>query len=545
MSPVSEAGAASGDLVGRRISGRYRLVALIASGGMAQVWRAEDEVLARPVAVKILHPKLAADRAFVARFRAEAVAAARLSHPSIVSIYDTCADDGVEAIVMELVRGMTLRTLLDHRRRLEPRDAITVAVEVAEALATAHRSGLVHRDVKPANVLLSEDGRVLVADFGIAKASEDADATRELNLVGTAKYLAPEQVDGRPVDYRADLYALGIVVYEMLCGRPPFVADSDAATALARLHAEPVPASIHVDDVPPELDATLARAITRQVQDRFPTAESFRDALLDAERALGAPAPPPVTSPAPPPVTTPAPPPPPVVDRAVEDEPSRFDDFEQVLPYAPTKDGSPRRRISAPGPLAVLVAAVVLVAIGVVALLVTGGGGEPDERARPPSSPSSDQPSSASSDTVAPARASGAAAFDPFGDNGTENDQLAAAAVDGDPDTAWETEVYGNPDITRVKEGVGLVVELDRPAPIRELLVASPSEGWSASIYADQSSPGSDLAAWGEPVEQREDIGAGTTRFDLGRREAAAVLIWITRTDQDGRVAIADVNVAE
>jgi serine/threonine-protein kinase len=539
MSPVSDARAAPGDLVGRRISGRYRLVELIASGGMAQVWRADDEVLARPVAVKILHPNLAADRAFVARFRAEAVAAARLSHPSIVAIYDTCADDGVEAIVMELVRGMTLRTLLDHRHRLEPRDAITVAVEVAEALATAHRSGLVHRDVKPANVLLSEDGRVLVADFGIAKASEDADATRELNLVGTAKYLAPEQVDGRPVDYRADLYALGIVVYEMLCGRPPFVADSDPATALARLHADPVPVGIHVDDVPPELDAALARAITRQVQDRFPTAESFRDALLDAERALGAPAPPPAVSP--------PPPPPAVQDPAADTEhgPEPVEDDDEPLLYAPPQGPAPRRRVRAPAPLAVLVAAVVLVAIGVVALLVTGGDDDPDERVQAPSSPSASQPSSASSDTVAPVRVGGATAFDPFGDNGTENDQLAAAAVDGDPETAWETEVYGNPDITRVKEGVGLVVELDRPGRIRELVVASPSDGWTASVYADQSSPGSDLASWGEPVVQREGIAAGSIRFDLGGREAAAVLIWITHTAEDGRVAIADVSVTE
>jgi hypothetical protein len=341
------------------------------------------------------------------------------------------------------------------------------------------------------------------------------------------------------VDFRADLYALGIVVYEMLCGRPPFVADSDAATALARLHADPVPVSIHVDDVPPELDAALARAITRRVHDRFPTAESFRDALLDAERALGTPAPPLL-------VTAP-PPPPPVQDPApdTEDGPEPVESDEEPLPYAPTPAPAPRRRVRAPAPLAVLVAAVVLVAIGVVALLVTGGDDEPDERVQAPSSPSASQPGSASSDTVAPIRVSEAAAFDPFGDNGSENDQLAAAAVDGDPDTAWETEEYLNPDITRVKEGVGLVVELDRPGRIAELVVASPSEGWTAAIYADQSSPGSDLASWGEPVVQREGIAAGETRFDLGGREAAAVLIWITRTAEDGLVRIADVSVTE
>ena len=181
---------------GRLLADRYRLEGLVASGGMAQVWRGTDEVLQRRVAVKLLHPHLAADASFVARFRREAVAAARLAHPGIVSIYDTCSEAGTEAIVMELVPGQTLRERLDEPSPIDPWQAAGLAAQVAEALDAAHRAGLVHRDIKPANILLVGDGRVKVADFGIAKAMSEADLTHPGLMVGTAKYVAPEQVIG-------------------------------------------------------------------------------------------------------------------------------------------------------------------------------------------------------------------------------------------------------------------------------------------------------------------------------------------------------------
>ena len=195
---------------------------------MASVWSAHDEVLARQVAVKVLHPHLGADDQFVARFKREAVAAAKLAHPSIVAIYDTCTDGDTEAIVMELVRGPTLRAELDRRGRFAPPEAARIVADVADALATAHAAGIVHRDVKPGNVLLAADGRVLVADFGIAKAADGLDLTGTDTTLGTAKYLAPEQVDASlgPVDARADVYAAGVILYELLCG----------AAALRRRH---------------------------------------------------------------------------------------------------------------------------------------------------------------------------------------------------------------------------------------------------------------------------------------------------------------------
>ncbi len=245
---------------GRVLGGRYRLVSPIARGGMATVWVADDPVLSRRVAVKILREDLAADEGTRARFRHEAVAAARLSHPNIVSTYDTGDDDGIAYIVMELIDGPTLRHLIDEHGGLPVADVIRIGKQVADALDAAHRAGLVHRDVKPANVLVPPAGPVKVTDFGIAKAAGAADLTRTGTVMGTARYLSPEQVNGRPTDPRTDVYALGLLIYEALCGHPPFGGDTEIATAMARLtttapavRAERPEVSQALDDVDPPL----------------------------------------------------------------------------------------------------------------------------------------------------------------------------------------------------------------------------------------------------------------------------------------------------
>ncbi len=267
-------------MVGRRLADRYRMVRPIASGGMAEVWEAHDETLGRPVAVKILHPQFAADPTLRTRFHNEAVAAARLSDPRIVAILDTADLDGREAIVMELVRGRTLREWLDERTALEPVEVVHIGAEVASALAAAHRAGVIHRDIKPANILLSDDGRVMVTDFGIAKVLDAPDLTRTAQVLGTVKYLAPEQVEGGPVDGRTDIYALGAVLYEMLCGEPPFRAESPAALALARMHRDPTRPSAILPRVPADLDETIMRALARTPAERWSTAMDLRAALL-------------------------------------------------------------------------------------------------------------------------------------------------------------------------------------------------------------------------------------------------------------------------
>ncbi|MEZ5408389.1 MAG: protein kinase [Acidimicrobiales bacterium] len=265
---------------GTRLGGRYELRRPLASGGMAQVWVGLDTVLDRQVAVKVLHPHLATDTSFVARFRREAVASARLSHPSIVAVFDTVSGNGVEAMVMELIEGRTLRALLDDVGALPIDEVLHVGISIASALDEAHRAGIVHRDIKPANIMVATDHRVLVTDFGIAKAGTDADLTVTGTLLGTAKYLSPEQVTGSNIDPRSDLYSLGVLLFEALTGNVPFKADTDAATALARLHQDPPQLRSLRPNVPPELEAIVAKLMARNPDDRFSRASAVQEALV-------------------------------------------------------------------------------------------------------------------------------------------------------------------------------------------------------------------------------------------------------------------------
>src|SRR5215831_18306945 len=206
------------------LGGRYVLGEVLGTGGMATVWRASDDVLGREVAVKVLSPQLAADAGFVARFEQEARHAAQLNHPRLVTVFDCGIDDGTAFIVMELVTGRTLRQVLDDAGSLPPAQAAVIAAGVCEALEVAHGAGLVHGDIKPANIVVS-GGEVKVLDFGIARADGSAGGTPTLGALGTVAYLSPEQASGRPAGPAADLYALGCVLFEMLTGEPPFTAD--------------------------------------------------------------------------------------------------------------------------------------------------------------------------------------------------------------------------------------------------------------------------------------------------------------------------------
>jgi serine/threonine-protein kinase len=272
-----------------KLGGRYELRQPIAAGGMAQVWSASDTETDELVAVKILHPHLATDDAFVERFRREARAAASLTHRSIVTIYGTISENGLEAIVMELIEGLTLRSVLDEVGAMPAVDVVHFAAEIAAALDEAHRAGIVHRDIKPANIMISPDKRVMVTDFGIAKAGTDADLTQTGTLLGTAKYLAPEQVSGAPIDPRSDLYALGVVMFEALTGTVPFKANTDAATALARLHQDPPQIRSLRPNVSSELAAIVMRLMDRDPNRRYTRASALEDALRAIRSATGDP----------------------------------------------------------------------------------------------------------------------------------------------------------------------------------------------------------------------------------------------------------------
>jgi serine/threonine-protein kinase len=266
------------------VDGRYRVVSRIGSGGMADVYCAEDLQLGRNVALKLLHDRFAADGEFVERFRREASSAAGLQHPNVVAVYDRGEWDGTSYIAMEHVRGRTLKQLVTEEAPLDPGRAIGLVEQILRAARFAHRRGIIHRDLKPHNVIVDDEDRAKVTDFGIARAGA-SDMTQTGSIMGTAQYLSPEQAQGAPVDARSDLYSIGITLYELLTGRVPFDGDSAVTIALKQVNEAPVPPSAYNEAVTPELDAVVLKALAKDPADRFPDADAFTAALEDARRA--------------------------------------------------------------------------------------------------------------------------------------------------------------------------------------------------------------------------------------------------------------------
>lgn len=266
------------------LAGRYELGEVLGRGGMGVVYRAQDRVLARVVAIKLLLEERADDPTFVARFEREARAAAALSHPNIVSVFDTGTDDGTRYIVMECVRGWSLGRLLHERGALPPRQAAEIGAQIANALSAAHQVGIVHRDVKPANVMVDETGTVKVLDFGIARAIADSSLTRPAAVLGSAPYMAPEIARGERADQRSDIYSLGCVLYELLTGRPPFTAEHAAAVLHQHNQMRPRPLRQLNPDVPPRLEQLVLRMLRKRPGDRPQTADEVARALESSAR---------------------------------------------------------------------------------------------------------------------------------------------------------------------------------------------------------------------------------------------------------------------
>jgi len=381
---------------GRRIGDRYELGDLLGRGGMAEVRRAVDTRLNRPVAIKQLRADLATDPTFQARFRREAQAAAGLNHPTIVSVYDTGEEadplTGVRVpyIVMELVEGVTLRDVLRDGRKILPERALELAAGVLDALSYSHKAGIVHRDIKPANVMLTPAGDVKVMDFGIARAVADTSSTmtQTAAVIGTAQYLSPEQARGETVDARSDIYSAGCLLYELLTGRPPFIGESPVSVAYQHVREEAQPPSQLDPEVTPQMDAVVMRALAKDPNERYQSARQMKD---DLYRLLNGQAPialatMPTSSPTPSEMAT--------TVLVPDHQPSPYGENTRVTePVAlagaggelAEQDEDPEKRRTGPIVALIIVLVLALIAAGTALWFVFGPGASPEP---PPSSTS-------------------------------------------------------------------------------------------------------------------------------------------------------------
>ena len=475
------------------LAGRYVLESRIARGGMGTVWRASDEVLARTVAVKLLHPSLSNNQQFIERFRREAFAAARLTHPNIVSIYDTgheesFGDSRRHYIVMEYCGGGTVKDVLDRRGSLEPQEAVEIGARVCDALGYAHRNGVVHRDIKPENVLVAEDGSLKVADFGIAKAAFAlGDLTTTGVILGTVTHISPEQARGEEPDARSDLYSVGILVYELLTGRPPFRAESEIGTAMQHVHDPPPPLRSFKPGIPRQIESAVLQALQKDPQDRYGSADEMRRALESAggetpTRAL----------------------------RATKPVPA-------VASQAPGAVAGDRRSPAS----RLAVAALILVGLSVLAALLI-----PTLVDRVPSGSRPDRGGDRqrrSGRALAPIPVRAVNDFDPFGDDG-EHPEEAELAADGNRASSWTTESYDGP-LTALKPGVGLVFDLGPGTEVTRVVVASSQPGHGFVLKQSDVIAGDDS---GFSNVARVDDAPATARLMIEPTQARYWLIWIT-----------------
>jgi eukaryotic-like serine/threonine-protein kinase len=492
-------------LVGTQLGGRYRLDAQIGTGGMSTVYRAFDATLERPVAVKLMHREIAADGQQLERFRREARAVAQLSHPHVVGVIDAGEDDGRPFIVLEYVEGETLKDRIRRCGRLPIDEALAYAIEIARALGAAHARGIVHRDIKPQNVLIDEEGSAKVTDFGIARSLDEEGLTADGRVLGTTDYVSPEQALGHDVNGQSDLYSLGIVLFEMLTGDVPFHGENQVSVAMKHVR-EDIP---DIQILRPEVSASLAAVLDEMTCKELD--RRYRDAISlvgDLEEVL-----------------------------AIETARSGRSTGEATAVLR-TLPGSARRRV----PLRLrwrmpaLGLAVVLVVIGIAIALLLNEAAERGSRgtgATPGVKPAAGQREvSLASDS--------AHDYDPIGRDGEHPDETRFA-VDRDGDTYWKTETYSG---ALTKAGVGIYVDAKPRLAATEIVVQSKQAGWEAQIYGAQSGPPEDIGGWtrlaGGAVtrsRQRFRIAAGDTQYRY-------YLVWITKLPQGaGKVEIGEISL--
>jgi tRNA A-37 threonylcarbamoyl transferase component Bud32 len=467
-------------VVGETIADRYELEEVVGHGGMSTVYKAHDSLLERNVALKVLHQQYNEDEDFVERFKREARSVAQLQHPNIVTVIDRGEEDGRQYIVFEFIDGENLKELVVRKGRLDLRDALEIAHEIARGLAFAHDHGLVHRDVKPQNVLLNGDGRAKVTDFGIARSLDvDHGVTQTGTILGTSNYIAPEQASGQPVDAHTDVYSLGIVLYEMLTGELPFPGESFVAIAMKHIQ-EPSPNVLDVrGDIPLRVAEMIDRALEKDPEQRFPTMDAF---AAEIEASLAE------------------------LDRGEDGA------VTMVVPASQRLQRQKQRKPVSPLPLLIGLLGALAIAAVVIGLLTFRGGGQ-------------DVP------VGAPITIDGAGAYDPYGD-GTEHDADAPKATDGNAATYWTTEDY-NSGLEGVKKaGVGLVLDATSVVQLSRITVVTDTPGFTAEIRATniQGTPG-------QKVSDNRVVGR-TTRFAIHQAAPKRFYVaWITKLAPGGHFA--------
>jgi len=479
-------------MVGDVIAGRYELEQLVDQGGMSSVYRGRDRLLERNVALKVLHPHFLDDAEYVERFRREARAAAQLSHPHIVTVIDRGSADGNQFIVFEYVDGENLKQLVERAGPLSVERTLELGIEIADALAFAHAHGLVHRDVKPQNVLIDAAGSAKVTDFGIARSLDvERGVTQTGTVLGTSNYLSPEQAEGRPVTPASDIYSLGVVLYEMLTGEVPFRGDNLVVVAMKHVTETPPSLRLHRPDLPPRLARAVERALEKDPARRFPSMDAFADELRRCRDDLGG-----------------------------------FDADRTVVRGAPVAVPGPVRRKTRLGrrlPVMLALAGLVLGGAVVAAVLLsrsTSGQGSHG---------------GASGGGSAPVTLRGVGNYDPTGSPDTHA-STASAATDGNPSTDWYTQIYATPAFGNLKPGLGLVLDAGRAAKLKTLTVSTPTPGFVAQIRSGNSPSG---PFTGDSSTQT--VGSSTT-FSLHGQTAQYYVVWITRLPSGGKAEISEVT---
>jgi eukaryotic-like serine/threonine-protein kinase len=509
---MSDRAPTSSQMIGTVLSGRYRLEAKLGSGGMSTVYLARDQTLDRDVAIKVMHREMSEQADQIERFRQEARAVAKLSHPNVVAVIDAGEDGGHPYIVFEYVQGETLKQRIARVGALDTQEALAYAIEIARGLTVAHARNIVHRDIKPQNVLIDPEGRAKLTDFGISRQLEQDGMTATGRVLGTTDYVAPEQAMGHPVDTRSDIYSLGVVLYEMLIGQVPFHADSQVGVAMKHVN-EDLP---DVQQRRPEISAAAALVVERSTaKDPNKRYQDVSEMIDDLSTALE------------------------VEAARAGSSTGEATSILEALPPPKRKLSSRSRWSWAAIALIALVGGGALVATGIVGSgngpsLIGGGGGQQIQGKQIPIASATD--------------------YDPEGD-GQEGPETVQLAVDGSLATAWGSEHYADAEFAGTKtgpepQGVGLYVTTESPANPSVMVVHTQTPGWDANVYAVSGEPPDEITEWGEPIGAIGDASQ-IEEVELHGSKADHFLLWFTKAAPDGGsegdygIEISDVKLLE